>query len=213
MASSADDLSGGSSSGLPPPRSAAEMDDALADSAENVNDGAAKCCAWCDKEPSGEEGVRFNKCSSCLAVRYCSSACQRAHWKSSKGRHPRHKDICVKVADKRKVAREILNDLLVNKNLDALDDPRLKFDSGVYRAACEEGNEGSPAAVVGGLHRELQTKMDDLAAAVPGSDACMDAAVFVTSALQCLFNASRLRQRPAVSAADEARVRRFLRHE
>jgi hypothetical protein len=37
------------------------------------------CCASCQKS-----GVRLRTCSTCHAVRYCSTACQRAHWQAHK---------------------------------------------------------------------------------------------------------------------------------
>ena len=57
---------------------------------------AKKMCHYCEKEASSG----FKKCSRCLGVRYCSEACQRAHW-------PTHKPICNKYtrlnrADKKK---------------------------------------------------------------------------------------------------------------
>jgi hypothetical protein len=43
-------------------------------------------CAFCHKEP--EEGVRFEKCSKCQALCYCSKDCQINHWRAG------HKVVC-----------------------------------------------------------------------------------------------------------------------
>jgi len=45
------------------------------------------CCAGCQKS-----GVRLRACSKCHAVRYCSTACQRAHWRA-------HKQTCITPKD------------------------------------------------------------------------------------------------------------------
>ena len=37
------------------------------------------CCASCQKS-----GIKLRACSKCHAVRYCSTACQRAHWRAHK---------------------------------------------------------------------------------------------------------------------------------
>lgn len=37
------------------------------------------CCSWCGKQ-SGT-GASFPECSGCHVVRYCTSVCQKAHWK------------------------------------------------------------------------------------------------------------------------------------
>jgi uncharacterized membrane protein YgcG len=193
---------------LPRPRTAEELD-SLDDPSDNVNDGAMKACAWCDKEAAPD--VKLNKCSLCMAVAYCGRDCQRMHWKSGKGRHPKHKLICVKLQDKAGAAAEVVAAVTGDwGDLQPYDDPRLKYDALVYRAACD-----------GGLHAHLLGRMEAAAATAPAtapavrpvSDADALLHATVCSALQCLFNASRLRQRPTVSAADEARVRRFLRFE
>ena len=48
---------------------------------------APPCCAGCQKS-----GVRLRACSKCHAVRYCSTACQRAHWHA-------HKSACISPQD------------------------------------------------------------------------------------------------------------------
>jgi MYND finger/Ankyrin repeats (3 copies) len=45
------------------------------------------CCASCQKS-----GIKLRACSKCHAVRYCSTACQRAHWRS-------HKPACISTKD------------------------------------------------------------------------------------------------------------------
>ena len=45
------------------------------------------CCASCEKS-----GVKLSACSKCHAVRYCSTACQRAHWRA-------HKLVCISPED------------------------------------------------------------------------------------------------------------------
>jgi ankyrin repeat protein len=45
------------------------------------------CCSSCQKS-----GVKLSACSKCHAVRYCSTACQRAHWRA-------HKPACVSPKD------------------------------------------------------------------------------------------------------------------
>jgi len=45
------------------------------------------CCANCQKS-----GVKLSACSKCHAVRYCSTACQRAHWRA-------HKPACISPND------------------------------------------------------------------------------------------------------------------
>jgi ankyrin repeat protein len=41
------------------------------------------CCANCQKS-----GIKLRACSTCHAVKYCSTACQRAHWRA-------HKSSCI----------------------------------------------------------------------------------------------------------------------
>ena len=48
---------------------------------------APPCCANCQKS-----GVKLSACSRCQAVRYCSTACHRAHWQH-------HKTECVSCED------------------------------------------------------------------------------------------------------------------
>lgn len=43
------------------------------------------CCASCSKPATHDEPLQ--QCSRCKSVRYCGSACQRAHW-------PKHKVMC-----------------------------------------------------------------------------------------------------------------------
>ena len=45
-----------------------------------------KTCGWC--EGSQEKGERFNSCSRCKVVVYCSKACQKEHWRNG------HRDTC-----------------------------------------------------------------------------------------------------------------------
>jgi hypothetical protein len=45
------------------------------------------CCANCQKS-----GVKLSACSKCHAVRYCSTACQTAHWRA-------HKPACISPKD------------------------------------------------------------------------------------------------------------------
>ena len=45
------------------------------------------CCAGCQKS-----GIKLSACSKCHAVRYCSTACQRAHWRA-------HKQTCITPKD------------------------------------------------------------------------------------------------------------------
>ena len=45
------------------------------------------CCANCQKS-----GIKLSACSKCHAVRYCCSACQRAHWHA-------HKPACISPQD------------------------------------------------------------------------------------------------------------------
>ena len=45
------------------------------------------CCANCQKS-----GIKLSACSKCHAVRYCSTACQRAHWHA-------HKPACMSTTD------------------------------------------------------------------------------------------------------------------
>jgi hypothetical protein len=45
------------------------------------------CCANCQKS-----GIKLSACSKCHAVRYCSTACQRAHWRA-------HKASCISTKD------------------------------------------------------------------------------------------------------------------
>jgi ankyrin repeat protein len=45
------------------------------------------CCANCQKS-----GCKLSACSKCHAVRYCSTACQRAHWRA-------HKPACISTKD------------------------------------------------------------------------------------------------------------------
>jgi len=45
------------------------------------------CCAGCQKS-----GIKLRACSNCHAVRYCSTACQRAHWRA-------HKASCISPQD------------------------------------------------------------------------------------------------------------------
>ena len=47
---------------------------------------AGMVCDHCGKR-DGDAGTRFKTCSSCLSVRYCSSACIAAAW-------PEHKAEC-----------------------------------------------------------------------------------------------------------------------
>ena len=46
------------------------------------------CCASCQKS-----GVKLSACSKCHAVRYCSTACQRAHWRAHKASCTSPKDV------------------------------------------------------------------------------------------------------------------------
>ena len=48
---------------------------------------APPCCASCQKS-----GIKLRACSTCHAVRYCSTACQRAHWRA-------HKPACITPKD------------------------------------------------------------------------------------------------------------------
>jgi ankyrin repeat protein len=45
------------------------------------------CCASCQKS-----GIKLSACSRCHAVQYCSTACQRAHWRA-------HKPACISPED------------------------------------------------------------------------------------------------------------------
>jgi MYND finger len=45
------------------------------------------CCANCQKS-----GNKLSACSKCHAVRYCSTACQTAHWRA-------HKPACITPKD------------------------------------------------------------------------------------------------------------------
>jgi hypothetical protein len=44
---------------------------------------AMEACANCSRRPLASEPA-FKRCSACIAVHYCSVACQRAHWKAHK---------------------------------------------------------------------------------------------------------------------------------
>jgi hypothetical protein len=55
----------------------------------------AGTCAKCGKSQK-DEGVRLRTCSSCKTILYCSSACQKAHWK------PVHKAVCKALRASRK---------------------------------------------------------------------------------------------------------------
>jgi len=48
---------------------------------------APPCCAGCQKT-----GIKLSACSKCHAVRYCSTVCQRAHWRA-------HKQACISPDD------------------------------------------------------------------------------------------------------------------
>jgi MYND finger/Ankyrin repeats (3 copies)/Ankyrin repeats (many copies) len=48
------------------------------------------CCASCQKS-----GIKLSACSKCHAAHYCSTACQRAHWRA-------HKPACITPKDVRK---------------------------------------------------------------------------------------------------------------
>ena len=45
------------------------------------------CCSSCQKS-----GIKLSACSKCHAVRYCSTACQTAHWRA-------HKPACISPKD------------------------------------------------------------------------------------------------------------------
>ena len=45
-----------------------------------------KSCAWCERVE--KQGERFNCCSRCKVVYYCSKTCQRDHWRNG------HRDTC-----------------------------------------------------------------------------------------------------------------------
>ena len=47
----------------------------------------APCCANCQKS-----GIKLRECSKCHAAQYCSTACQRAHWRA-------HKPACITLKD------------------------------------------------------------------------------------------------------------------
>ena len=49
---------------------------------------SGRCCAFCKKAPNAEE--KFNACGKCKMYRYCSTTCQKAHWKNG------HKKECLK---------------------------------------------------------------------------------------------------------------------
>ena len=49
---------------------------------------APPCCAGCQKT-----GIKLSACSKCHAVRYCSTACQRAHWRAHKASCTSPKDV------------------------------------------------------------------------------------------------------------------------
>jgi ankyrin repeat protein len=51
------------------------------------------CCASCQKS-----GIKLRACSKCHAVRYCSTACQRAHWRA-------HKQTCISTKDVKEANR------------------------------------------------------------------------------------------------------------
>ena len=189
---------------MPVPLTKEEAEMLLDDPTEDVNDGY-KACFWCDEVP--REGAKLNKCSLCLAVRYCSRACQKAHWKNPKGRHPQHKAVCVTAADKPSVAAALVEAIVGDPaSTELYDDERLRYDPPLYRLVCD-GVDGT----MGGLHGHLLRVMEGTVMARPGSYAASHGATTVCGALQCLFNASRMRQRPTVSAADVGRVKRFLR--
>jgi hypothetical protein len=42
---------------------------------------AAVCAACGESKAGGGGGAKLRKCAGCLVVRYCSDACQRAHWR------------------------------------------------------------------------------------------------------------------------------------
>jgi MYND finger len=44
---------------------------------------APPCCANCQNS-----GIKLRACSKCHAAQYCSTACQRAHWRA-------HKSVCM----------------------------------------------------------------------------------------------------------------------
>ena len=48
--------------------------------------GTGKSCGWCERVQ--EQGERFNSCSRCKVVYYCSKTCQREHWRNG------HRDTC-----------------------------------------------------------------------------------------------------------------------
>jgi ankyrin repeat protein len=52
---------------------------ALFDSEAGQEPFAPPCCANCQKS-----GIKLRACSKCHAAQYCSSACQRAHWRAHK---------------------------------------------------------------------------------------------------------------------------------
>lgn len=65
----------------------AQMVSLLPKEVTNAQRQLVQSCNHC-KKPCSEE-VKLSVCSACKKARYCSSACQRAHW-------PEHKPFCIK---------------------------------------------------------------------------------------------------------------------
>jgi len=60
---------------------------ALFDPGEMQEPLESPCCANCQKS-----GIKLSACSKCHAAQYCSTACQRAHWRA-------HKPACISTED------------------------------------------------------------------------------------------------------------------
>jgi hypothetical protein len=58
------------------------------------NEAEGNMCANCFLSEDDMEGVTLKRCANCKTTKYCSRACQKAHWKE-------HRDQCHCVSEKK----------------------------------------------------------------------------------------------------------------
>ena len=78
--SSSEETSTGSASGAAAAPASGQQQGAAAGSSSQRHAAAAPCCSTCGAAASADTKLR--KCAGCKAVRYCSTECQKAHWRA-----------------------------------------------------------------------------------------------------------------------------------
>merc|ERR1740115_627868 len=114
------------------------------------------------KKTAASTGAPLLSCAKCRAVRYCSSACQKAHWKV-------HKHECREMKEK-KAAKPKLNDYQKECQralVDALQCQRRGDRAGEGRAYCTLGNAYHD---LGQFERAVEFHSKDLAIALEVGD-------------------------------------------